>query len=91
MDTAAAPRAVPSSAEQPSSSKQLLDELLAEPAERFERRISELPGVVAVGSASTLPLGEDLDYFQEVRFVDREVALEVDPREQGLPTVKGAL
>ena len=37
MDTAA-PRAALSSAE-PSSSKQLLDELLAEPAERFERRI----------------------------------------------------
>ncbi len=48
--------------------------------ERFEQRIAELPGVTAVGNASTLPLGEDLDYVQEVRFVDREIAMELDPR-----------
>ena len=40
--------------------------------EQLEQRIAELPGVTSVGNASTLPLGEDLDYFQEVRFVDRE-------------------
>ncbi len=48
--------------------------------ERFEQRIAELPGVAAVGDASSLPLGEDLDYVQEIRFVDREVADELDPR-----------
>lgn len=48
--------------------------------EQFERRIAELSGVVSVGDGSTLPLGEDLDYFQEVSFVDREVTSEVDPR-----------
>jgi putative ABC transport system permease protein len=48
--------------------------------DRFERAISRIPGVTAVGDASTLPLGEALDYNQEVRFVDREVALEEDPR-----------
>lgn len=31
-------------------------------------------------NASTLPLGEDLDYFQEISFVDREIAMELDPR-----------
>ena len=48
--------------------------------EQFERRVAESPQVTAVGSASTLPLGEDLDYYQEVSFVDREFATEVDPR-----------
>lgn len=48
--------------------------------ERFEQRISALPGVVAVGDASTLPLGEALDYNQEIGFIDREVARELDPR-----------
>jgi putative ABC transport system permease protein len=48
--------------------------------EQLERRISELPGVVAVGDATTLPLSEPLDYHQEVRFVDRETPRELDPR-----------
>lgn len=48
--------------------------------EQFERRIASLPQISAVGNASTLPLGEDLDYYQEVRFVDREIATELDPR-----------
>lgn len=48
--------------------------------ERLERRIGELPGVLSVGDASTLPLGEALDYNQEITFVDREVPAELDPR-----------
>lgn len=57
--------------------------------EQFERRIAELPGVTAVGDASTLPLGEDLDYVQEVRFVDREIPLEMDPRAAIRPVSPG--
>jgi len=57
--------------------------------EQFERRISELPGVIAVGDASTLPLGEDLDYVQEVRFIDREVAMELEPRAALRPVSPG--
>ena len=48
--------------------------------EELERRVAALPGVTAVGSSSTLPLAEALDYNQEVRFVDREVASQSDPR-----------
>ena len=59
--------------------------------ERFERRIAELPGVVAVGDASTLPLAEALDYLQEIRFVDREVASELDPRAYWRPVSPGFL
>ncbi len=57
--------------------------------EQLEQRISELPGVTAVGNASTLPLGEDLDYVQEVRFVDREVSMELDPRAAMRPVGPG--
>jgi len=57
--------------------------------ERFERRIAELPGVIAVGDASTLPLGEALDYNQEIIFVDREVAREIDPRAYLRPVSPG--
>jgi predicted permease len=48
--------------------------------EQLERRIADLPGVVAVGDATTLPLGEQLDYDWQVPFVEREVAMELDPR-----------
>ncbi|MDA0327554.1 MAG: FtsX-like permease family protein [Gemmatimonadetes bacterium] len=48
--------------------------------EQFERRIAELPGVLAVGDASTLPLGTELDYEQTIHFVDREIDRELDPR-----------
>jgi predicted permease len=57
--------------------------------ERFEGRIAQLPGVLAVGDASTLPLGEPLDYYQQMRFVDREVALEEDPRAYIRPVSPG--
>jgi putative ABC transport system permease protein len=57
--------------------------------EELERRISELPGVVAVGDATTLPLGEPLDYHQQVRFVDREIAPELDPRAYLRPVSPG--
>ncbi|MEM7416614.1 MAG: ABC transporter permease [Gemmatimonadota bacterium] len=55
----------------------------------FEQRIAELPGVVAVGDGSSLPLGEDLDYVQEITFVDREVAIESDPRAVLRPVAPG--
>jgi len=48
--------------------------------EQLERRVAELPGVIAVGDATTLPLGEQLDYNWQVPFVDRDVAMELDPR-----------
>ncbi|MCH7533526.1 MAG: ABC transporter permease [Gemmatimonadetes bacterium] len=48
--------------------------------EQFERRIAELPGVLAVGDASSLPLGEALDYSQIFSFVDKEVPPEVEVR-----------
>jgi predicted permease len=57
--------------------------------ERFEQRLAQLPGVTAVGDGSTLPLGEDLDYVQEVRFVDRDVAMELDPRAALRPVAPG--
>jgi predicted permease len=57
--------------------------------ERYARRLVELPTVTAVGDASTLPLGEDLDYFQEVRFVDRDIAMELDPRAALRPVSPG--
>ena len=48
--------------------------------EQFEQRIAELPGVLAVGDASTLPLGEALDYSLPLNFVDREMPPEVEVR-----------
>jgi putative ABC transport system permease protein len=57
--------------------------------EQFENRIRELPNVVAAGDASTLPLGEALDYHLEIQFVDREVAQEVDPRAFWRPVSPG--
>jgi predicted permease len=57
--------------------------------EQLERRIAALPGVVAVGDASTLPLGEVLDYSLPISFVDREVAPEMDPRAYWRPVSPG--
>lgn len=57
--------------------------------EQFERRIADLPNVLSVGDGSTLPLGEELDYVQEIGFVDREVASEVDPRAAIRPVSPG--
>jgi predicted permease len=48
--------------------------------EQFEQRLAGLPGVLAVGDASTLPLGEVLDYQQAFTLVDREIARELEPR-----------
>jgi predicted permease len=48
--------------------------------EQFERRLADLPGVLAVGDASSLPLGEDLDYQLAFRVLDVEIAREVEPR-----------
>lgn len=59
--------------------------------EQFERRIADLPGVVAVGDASTLPLGEALDYQLPITFVDREIAQELDPRAYWRPVSAGFL
>ncbi len=57
--------------------------------EQFERRLAGLPGVTAVGDASTLPLGEALDYFNNISFVDREIAMELDPRAYWRPVSPG--
>ena len=57
--------------------------------ENLERRISELPGVTAVGDGTTLPLGEPLDYLLPVRFVDRDIAMELDPRAYLRPVSPG--
>jgi predicted permease len=57
--------------------------------EELERRIAELPGVAAVGDATTLPLGEQLDYLLPVPFIDREIATELDPRAYLRPVSPG--
>ncbi len=46
----------------------------------YRERIAALPGVVSVGDASTLPLGEALDYSQIVPLVDREVPEGIEVR-----------
>lgn len=56
---------------------------------QFERNIGQLPGVTAVGDGSSLPLGEDLDYVQQITFVNREVAVEADPRAAIRPVAPG--
>ena len=48
--------------------------------EQFRARIAQLPGVVAVGDASTLPLGEALDYNQPIQLVDRQVPADLEVR-----------
>ena len=48
--------------------------------EQFERQIAELPGVEAVGDASTLPLSEALDYAQEFTFLNRAMPTDLEPR-----------
>ena len=59
--------------------------------EQFEQRISQLPGVVAVGDASTLPLAEALDYSLPFTFVDREAPAEVELRTFMRPVSPGFL
>ena len=59
--------------------------------EQFEQRIAELPGVTAVGDATTLPLAEALDYNQVFRFADRETAPEVEVRAFLRPVSPGFL
>jgi predicted permease len=49
--------------------------------EQLERRIADLPGVLSVGDASTLPLGEQVDYFYVVNFGEHlELPPELEPR-----------
>ncbi len=48
--------------------------------EQYARRLSELPGVESVGDATTLPLSENLDYFQNFRILDREFPPELETR-----------
>jgi putative ABC transport system permease protein len=48
--------------------------------QQLQGRIGELPGVLAVGDASTLPLGEALDYNQPFQLVDREGTSELETR-----------
>ena len=59
--------------------------------EQFEQRVAELPGVTAVGDASTLPLAEALDYSQIFSFVDREVPAEIETRAFSRPVSPGFL
>lgn len=59
--------------------------------EQFEQRVAELPGVTAVGDASTLPLAEALDYSLPFTFVDREVPAEVELRAFRRPVSPGFL
>ncbi|GMR13937.1 MAG: ABC transporter permease [Gemmatimonadota bacterium] len=59
--------------------------------EQFEQRVAELPGVTAVGDASTLPLAEALDYSLPFSFVDREVPAEVELRAFRRPVSPGFL
>ena len=59
--------------------------------EQFEQRVAELPGVTAVGDASTLPLAEALDYNLPFSFVDREVPAEVELRAFRRPVSPGFL
>ena len=59
--------------------------------EQFEERVAELPGVTAVGDASTLPLAEALDYSLPFTFVDREVPAEVELRAFRRPVSPGFL
>lgn len=59
--------------------------------ERYERRLSELPGVLAVGDATTLPLGEALDYNQGFSIVDHEIPMELEPRTFLRPVSPGFL
>jgi predicted permease len=48
--------------------------------DRLERRLATLPGVVTVGDASTLPLGEQLDYSEPFAMAEREFPPELEPR-----------
>ena len=49
--------------------------------EQLEQRIADLPGVLAVGDATTLPLGEQVDYFYVVDFGEHlELPPELEPR-----------
>jgi putative ABC transport system permease protein len=57
--------------------------------EQFEQSIAELPGVQAVGDASTLPLAEALDYVQEFTFANREMPTELEPRAFLRPVTPG--
>ena len=59
--------------------------------EQFEQRLANLPGVVAVGDASTLPLGEALDYVMPFTFVDRAVPTEIETRVFSRPVSPGFL
>lgn len=47
--------------------------------EAFRNRIADLPGVQAVGDASTLPLAEQLDYTLEFNLLDRTLPDGLDP------------
>jgi len=59
--------------------------------EQFEQRVAQLPGVTAVGDASTLPLAEALDYSLPFTFVDRDVPMEVELRAFRRPVSPGFL
>ncbi len=57
--------------------------------DQLRQRLAELPGVNAVGDASTLPLGESLDYSQPISLLDRETPAEVETRATIRPVSPG--
>lgn len=59
--------------------------------EQFEQRVAELPGVTAVGDASTLPLAEALDYNLPFTFVDWDAPSSVELRVFRRPVSPGFL
>lgn len=48
--------------------------------DQLEQHIASLPGVTSVADASTLPLGEQLDYYQPFTMAEHEFPPEVEPR-----------
>jgi putative ABC transport system permease protein len=48
--------------------------------DQLGQQIARLSGVESVADASTLPLGEQLDYFQSFRLAEHEFPPEVEPR-----------
>ncbi len=57
--------------------------------DQLRNRLVQLPGVNAVGDASTLPLGEALDYTQPFQLVDRAAAAETETRAAIRPVSPG--
>ncbi|MBT8488099.1 MAG: ABC transporter permease, partial [Gemmatimonadetes bacterium] len=57
--------------------------------DQLRQQLGELPGVYAVGDASSLPLGESLDYTQEFQLLDYETPAEIETRATLRPVSPG--